>query len=113
MQILQKVADHCAAWAQLDLPVPSCVIRRQEGLQYRKVDGASLHNQFLHTDWSQLENGENDEGAKFLNDEILEAAREHIPSRVMMEKKSSHPWMNERVLDFVRAKLPSKTRRAL
>ena len=42
--------------------------------------------------------------ANQLTDFILVVANQFIPQRTLTERKSTHPWMNDRVIDLVRQK---------
>ena len=45
-----------------------------------------------------------DKAAETLQNEILAAAKEFVPSKILKETKSTHPRINERVMKLVRLK---------
>lgn len=51
-----------------------------------------------------MENAGADAAAEFLHNEIQAAAIEFIPKRILLENKSTHPWINEKVVDLVKRK---------
>jgi len=68
------------------------------------ADWLKLSECLVLQDWSSLERIDPDEGASFLTETILQYARDCIPVKWICEKKSEHPWLNEKVLDLVQAK---------
>ena len=55
-------------------------------------------------DWSPLHTLDADSGAELLTRTILSHARDCIPVASTLQKNSSHPWLNERVLRLVSAR---------
>lgn len=45
-----------------------------------------------------------DKAAETLQNEILAAAKEFVPPTILKETESTHPWINERVMELVRQK---------
>ena len=56
------------------------------------------------TDWALLEVCDPDIGAQYINDAILAAAKQCIPTKVLHQRKSTHPWLTEDIQEMVRAK---------
>ena len=44
------------------------------------------------------------QGAKRLTQTILVAVKDSIPTRILVERKSTHPWLNSRVLEAIARK---------
>ena len=57
-----------------------------------------------NTSWDFLDTTGPDHGAQQLTDTVLELLRRWVPQRQLREKKSTHPWLNERVTQLVEAK---------
>ena len=52
-------------------------------------------------DWSWLDGIDPNTGAEQLTNTILDFARKYIPQRVLRERKTTHPWINERIVELV------------
>ena len=48
------------------------------------------------TDWHLLLEGNRHEATQKLTDYLLETAKVFVPKRVLKQRKSTHPWVNER-----------------
>jgi hypothetical protein len=103
-QVLPRIADHSAVFVQMNLPVPTSVAQRRWVWQYRQANWDDLKQDLVGVDWIPLAPLDADAMAEAFTKQILAAAREHIPERLMAIKKSSHPWLNSRILEAVQAK---------
>ena len=45
-----------------------------------------------------------DEGAKHLTNVVLQLAEGFVPKKSVVDRKSTHPWLNERVVKLVQSK---------
>ena len=96
-----KVADHKLLEVCLHLPVP-----RQEAVtrvvwDFRKAKWQELKQGLQNVDWDFLESCSPDEGAQALIDKVFNLMQACIPRRTFIEKKSSHPWLNDKVEKLV------------
>ena len=72
--------------------------------QFRSADWDRLSALLNEVDWTFLQELSPDDGAQRLTRVILQAARVCIKRRQLEEVKSTHPWLNERVMEAVEAK---------
>ena len=63
-----------------------------------------MRQQLAETDWGFLETSGPHAGAKRINDIIFEAAERCIPKKTLHERKSTHPWLTDKVEELVRTK---------
>ena len=103
-KVLTKVADHKGLGITLTLPVPLVATPVRRVWQYRDADWEGLRDALNSQDWSWLKHVDAHVGAERLTDNILDLSRQFIPERLLHERKTTHPWINDRVLELVRAK---------
>jgi hypothetical protein len=103
-KVLPKIADHKGLLCTLPLQVPRLAIVTRTVWDFNKADWEGLANVLSKMDWSWLESTDPNSGAQKLTDLILDCARHHIPQRTLREHKSTHPWVNDRVIKLVEAK---------
>ena len=103
-KVLPKIADHKGLLCTLPLQAPRLAIVTRTVWDFNKADWEGLANVLSKMDWSWLESTDPNSGAQQLTDLILDCARHHIPQRTLREHKSTHPWVNERVIKLVEAK---------
>ena len=103
-KVLTKVADHKGLGITLTLPVPLVATPVRRVWQYRDADWDGLREALNSQDWSWLKHVDAHVGAERLTDNILDPSRQFIPERFLHERKRTHPWINDRVLELVRAK---------
>ena len=72
--------------------------------QFRDADWDALNDTFAETDWSFIDCLDTSAAADHLSNIILEQMREHILSKEIEEKKTSHPWLTDRAVEAVRVK---------
>ena len=71
---------------------------------FAKADWANLAQSVAMQYLSFLNASCPSQGAKRLTQTILVAVNDFIPTRVLVERKSTHPWLNYRVLEAVARK---------
>ena len=91
-----RIADHSGVMTEIDVPVVTETSRSRTVWDFNKADWDRLQTLLRDEDWSFLQTSSVDEGTSSLTNKIQEFCRECIPSRVCVEKRSSHPWMTER-----------------
>ena len=103
-EVLPVIADHAVVAVDFELQV------EEERTQLRKVwqmgaaDWVRLRTMLEEQDWTFLSEVDTDEGARRFTEIILTAARECVPEKWISERKSKHPWLNQKVLGLVQAK---------
>ena len=104
--VLPKIADHAVVESMLNLPFPEQVVVQREVWHFKSADCVRLRADLdlCTTDWSFLQTAEPNEGASELTKKILEATRGSIRKQTKREHKSTHPWLNDKVVEAVQAK---------
>ena len=88
----------------MKLPVPETETKKRIVWRYGKADWDALRTKLDSVDWTELQHCSVDDAAQLWTQQILQAAQECIPKKELCEKKSTHPWVNDRVLEMVRQK---------
>ena len=101
---IPKVADHCLVEIRLPFQVPKTEVIQREVWQFRSANWMKLQCDLDNVDWSFLQTGRAEEGARRLTETILSHAQNCIGQKTIQEHKSTHPWLNEAVVDAVATK---------
>ena len=104
-KVLPPISDHSLVLAELDLEVPESQKRKRKVWKYGQADWDGLRKYFEQIDWGMIVTGDADTAALSFTDNVLAGARLYIPSKWIEEKKSSHPWLNDRVESMVKRKI--------
>ena len=94
---LPAIADHKLVMAEINFKVPEQVTVVRTVWLYYRADWERMRQQLAETDWGFLETSGPHAGAKRINDIILEAAERCIPKKTLHERKTTHPWLAEKV----------------
>ena len=105
--VLPRIADHHVVRGVLRLQVPCDAPRRREVWVYKFADWSNLRETLVTIDWSFIDVLSVDDATEQFTNSLLEAMRAFIPTTVV-EEGSSHPWLNERCVDLIRAKHESE-----
>ena len=104
-KVVCPIADHRGLKLILPISVPRVTIQLRLVWQFKAADWQGLRSALMCQDWSWMETIDANKGAQRLTDHILRLAEFFIPRRWMNERKSTHPWINERILHLVQEKL--------
>jgi len=107
-KVVGKLADHKGLELALPFTVPRVEIQSRMVWQFKAADWEGLNNALIRQDWSWLTRTDPSTGAERLTACILDLAEFFIPKRLLKERKSTHPWINDRVLELVRCKLAAE-----
>ena len=107
-KVLGKLADHKGLSLKLPLQVPRVQVQARLVWHFRSADWEGLLKDLSNRDWSWISFLDADNGAEQLTHTILKIAEIYIPRRWLYERKSTHPWINERVLHIVREKIAAQ-----
>ncbi len=88
----------------MQFKVPEQQVIEREVWQFAKADWDRLRDTLSEQDWSYIETEDTNAAAARLTNEILGIAQERIPKRTLRDKKSTHPWLTDRVIELVQAK---------
>ena len=73
--------------------------------KFKEADWNKLKKELKETQSADMDTMKVDEAAEFLTQRILKAAEDSIPRATMREKKSTYPWVNDKVVDLVGKKM--------
>ena len=104
VKVAPKISDHKIVEVTLNLPVPEKLATERHVWNFANADWERLQAMLQYADWSGLENCNPDVGAEALSSKVLEIAETCIKKKRIIERKSTHPWLNENVLLAVAAK---------
>ena len=107
-KVVSQIADHKGLALTLPLSVPRLEIQSRMVWQFREADWNGLRVALLLEDWTWLTHTDANTGAERLTAYILDLAGRFIPRRCLHERKSTHPWINDKVLQLVREKMLPK-----
>ena len=107
-KVVGKIADHKGLKLTLPFTVPRVEIQSRMVWQFSFADWEGLNNALLRQDWSWLTRTDPSTGAERLTACILGLAEFFIQKRLLKERKSTHPWINDKVLELVRSKLAAE-----
>jgi hypothetical protein len=100
-----SIADHNIVETSLKFKVPEHHEVKREVWQFAKADWDRLRDELAETPWSRMESMGADEAAEMLTSEVLRLSEACIPKRKITEKKSTHPWLTDKVEQLVREKV--------
>ena len=100
-QVLPRIADHCVVEVSLPLPVPKGAVLLRDGWNFRTADWDQLNANLEMEEWTVFSTMNVDDAATHLSDRILSLAEKSIKKKVIHDRKSMHPWVNDRVLQAV------------
>ena len=73
-------------------------------MRYGKADWDSLRTSLAETDWDNVLSGSADSAAEEFTKAVFLATEACVPRSKMRARKSTHPWVNETVVELVKAK---------
>ena len=103
-----KIADHSIVEVCMPLPVPEVLTIEREVWQFRTADWERSVALLQEEDWSDIASRSPDDGAARLSNTLLQHASSCIRRKKITEKKSTHPWLNDAVLQAVSDKRNSE-----
>ena len=104
MQVLAKISDHNAVLVKFDVGIPVSAVVKRTVFDYSKADWEAVRRDLAGHDWTPMDAQDVDSAERHLHLQIFATLRRHIPEREISERKSSHPWVNDRCLAAIRAK---------
>ena len=104
VHMFSKIADHCILEIVTPFPAMETTRITREVWLFKSAKWDRLNKILNNIDWGSLRNQDPDEGVEKFSEIILEAAKTCIKRKPIGETESSHPWMNDRVVQAVDAK---------
>ena len=81
---------------------------REQGLSFGVVRGERrtlrLRKELAETNWDSILELGADGAAELVTERLLAALEKHVPSKKLQERKGTHPWLTDEVLELVRKK---------
>ncbi len=71
---------------------------------YGKADWASIRRDLDAFDWTYIDRASVDNAEQYLHDNLFHILGLYIQRRILHERQSAHPWVNERCLEAIRSK---------
>ena len=104
VKVLPKVSDHNMVLADFSFDVEDDEPTRRVVFDYAKADWKAVRRDVAAHDWSRVDSVSVDEAERFFHTSLLDILQRNVPQRELFERKSKHPWINERCLEAIRAK---------
>ena len=92
-----KLHDHNYVLVDLGFTMPEVSSTERSVWDYRNADWVRLRDALEETDWNFLRTADVHEGTQALTDTIIALSEESIGKKTMVERKTTHPWINEKV----------------
>ena len=99
-----KIQDHNYLVVNLNLSVQETIEVDRMVWNYSKADWERLNDELEAYDWDYLWSLNSTEAANRLTEIILHYSEMCIGKRKLTEIKSSHPWMNDDIIECMKAK---------
>ena len=106
--ILPSIADHNLVRGRFALRVFETMAQPREVFLYRSVNWSDLRYDLNHHDWNLLSYFNVDVACERLTSIVDTLLRKHVPTKLVSERASTHPWINARCNAFIRAKQESE-----
>ena len=103
-EVLPKIADHCIVEVVAPLPVPETRMIEREVWHFGSAKLERLDSLLKGINWEFIYRGRPEDSARRMTDIVLEKASTCIKKKKLVERKSSNPWLNDRVMLAVNAK---------
>ena len=103
-EVLPYIADHKGVLCKL--PCREILEKdvEREVWQLNKADWDGLKEALNQFDWHALQNGTAEDALAFFYEVLWNHLIKFIPRCSIKEKKSSHPWLNQRSIDAIKRK---------
>ncbi len=99
-----RVADHNGILSVVSVPVCTEVSHSRTVWDFKHADWDKLKSKLRDTDWNFIHGEPVDSAASKINDIISRYCAECIPNRALVEKRKSHPWINDACATALRDK---------
>ena len=103
-RVTPKIGDRKVVEVTLSLPVPETITTERYVWNFASADWERLQVMLQDADWTEVGNRDTDKGAEALSSQVLDIAEACITKKCVIERKSTHPWLNDNVLLAVAAK---------
>ena len=104
VEILPAISDHHMVLANFDIGIPESTLITRTVFEYSKAEWANIKHDLAEFDWTFMDGASVDDADRYLQESLFRILRQHIPERTLQERKSAHPWVNERCLQAIHRK---------
>ena len=104
VDILPKISDHNMVMATFNVGVQESASITRNVYMYSQADWKSIRRDISRFDWSPMDSANVDAAERYFHTNTVKIVQRHIPQRVLLERKSQHPWINDRCLQAITAK---------
>ncbi len=104
VEVLAQISDHRAVLAKFEVAMPRSSVVRRVVFDYAKADWPEINRDLESFDWTPMDSLDVDAAERFFHRSVFAILRRHIPERELLERKTTHPWVNERCVSAIRAK---------
>eukprot|EP00973_Karenia_brevis_P023376 3218163-Karenia_brevis.AAC.1 len=106
--VLPAISDHNVVSVELPVTLSETMSVEREGWAFHKADWERLQESIMMEDWTWLANIHPETGAQQFTDIVMQHMENCIPRKLIKERKSTHPWLTERVTSSVSDKLKAR-----
>ena len=103
-RVLPKIADHNIVQFVFNLCVPVHAPRGRRVYEYKRAPWKAICLDLALRDWSWICFSGGDCAAERLTFEVLHTIEAHVPSKLIFDRATLHPWYNERCRELIREK---------
>ena len=100
-----RANDHDGVLTTVNVGIPASTPVGRLVYDYKQVDWNKLKTELAAAQWGEhLEEASSDEAATLLTNTILLIVNKSIPSKWIIDKSCSHPWINDACHEALRIK---------
>ena len=103
-KVVAKIADHAMVMVSVKMELPLVCEHTRSVWDYGRADWDGLKSCLGRWKWAYIHEESADVCAEQFTADVLSAAAQYIPKRIIKCRKSTHPWLNDHVLDLVESK---------
>ena len=90
--------------ACFDIGIPDAIVVTRTVFDYDKADWTNMKSDIVGFDWTFIDQANVDDAERYLHNTLFTILRRHTPERLLLERKSKHPWVNDRCLQAIHIK---------
>jgi len=102
--VLPLIADHKGVLVKLPLPEFLEVQNTRMAWQLSRANWKALERDLRAFDWTMLERGTAEDALNNFLEILWQSLLKHIPRKQIVNKKSTHPWLNDRCKNAIKKK---------
>ena len=96
-KVLPRIADHKVVLVTLKLRLPVQRTQKREVWNYAKGNWEELKQQLAEYDWQFVRDLDAEQATTGFTDVVLELSEDSIGKKTVCERKSTHPWLTDKV----------------